>query len=369
MTKIHHFFVFLILSFYSISSFATLSSAIPTNLASLGLDQIIQEDGRITDDMVELLGWTGIRIDHSSVKPNPHWPKAKYTLKSRTLEDVMPAVQGQILPEISWRPVVTSKQARPLERWEMQKEFTPEQARHIVRLSHKILQLNSPITPQHRIYKGTLFLGSTLKSVRQRLRYLNGVVISGTSQITPITILTGERKLSPEVGEKPEDLVNNNNGIIPVHPSWQCPSQLPKDEGGMMNLVFEQSCHPSLSLDQIITVYTPKKPSEARATTESTLQKWLETSPKGGCYLVISNQPYVLYQYLVIQRCLLKAGRLDIQIEAVGPSSDSSSSSSDSLEHQATVLLDNFARIFYELYQIKKEVLKKGIPLDLRLAK
>src|SRR5690242_12992018 len=50
--------------------------------------------GEVTEPMVRLLGWTGIRVLNDPVKGEHNWPEARITLKTRKLEEAVPAVQG-----------------------------------------------------------------------------------------------------------------------------------------------------------------------------------------------------------------------------------------------------------------------------------
>lgn len=121
----------------------------------------------------------------------------------------------------------------------------------------------------------------------------------------------------------------------------------------MIKVVFDQSKHSFLKDEDIIFVHTLKNNGETRATTETTIYKWVEQChPTSGIYLAISNQPYVFYQALSIRKSLLKAGRKDIHVEVAGPAV--SSKATVGKEQEAIMLLDNIASIFYEMVEIKK---------------
>lgn len=307
------------------------------------------KNNRATDDVVRLLGLTGIRVENDPLPSDPDWPEAKLVLKTRSLKDINEATQGMLDPKVAW------KRANNQERWQMElaTPLTSQQIQKIREIYTK-LGLFEEVKPQKISYKGILFLGSTLKSVRPRLAFLNQLLDSKACTANKVYVLTGERVLSPEVGETKEALLNPKNGIIAFRPEWTPPQQLPNNETDMVKLVFTQSRHPSLKEEDIIYVHSLKATGYSRATTESTVYKWLELcKPEPGVYLAISSQPYVYYQQLVIQNALLKAKRSDIQVHTVGPAA-SYKDSSPITEQYTAELLDNLARIFYGLVESTK---------------
>lgn len=328
------------------------------------VDLIIQANGEVTDQIVELLGWTGVRIAHDSVPIDPRWPETLLTLQSRSLEEIAPVVNGDANPRISWRqkpkPLEDKKQ---IERWEMDADLTPDQIKNVTDIILNKLELKKEVLPKDKAYAGTLFLSASLSTVRQRLAFLNALIESKNPQLGKIYVLMGERSLSEAAGETKENMFNARNDIVSFVSGWSPPHSIPTDEGDMMKLVFDQSRHPSLKNEDIQFVYAPRRKGEVRATTASTLAKWLEeVNPPAETYLAISNQPYVLYQELVILRCLLEANRPDIHVEAVG-SKMTEPAYARTESQEAASLLDYLNRIIYELARIKKLEQKYGMSL------
>jgi hypothetical protein len=302
----------------------------------------INSNGEVTDAIVNLLGLTGIRILEDSLEAGKNWPESRTHLKSRRLEDIVPAVQGKLDPSVTW--FGSTKK----ERWEEDPEkpkLSVAQAMHIIEICLSSLRLGEKTYPT-KTPKAILFLGATLPSVRFRLAYLNELY--DTKKLSPkllIYILTGERKLDKAVGEGRTNLMNPDNGIISFRKDWVAPEGLISDEGEMINLVFSQSHHTDIHGGNVITVYSQKGMGR-RATTESTVIQWLkEHSPSGGHYLAISNQPYNFYQESVIRRVLLQAGRSDISVEVVGPRMIAKTESDEMIIGQAKNLLNNISRI------------------------
>lgn len=309
----------------------------------------VSSKGEVTDPVIKLLGLTGIRILNGK-KIEPHWPKAKIYLKSRTLEDIVPATQGKGEASISWLGDPSK------ERWEedpTKPNLSPSQARSIIRICMEDLQQGEAILPQDTP-QAILFLGAALFRVRLRLAYLNELYDGGKlSPSLPVYGLTGERKLDEEIGETLDNLMNPHNGIIPFRKDWVPPQNIVLDEGKMLELVFSQSRHLQLDPRNIHFVYSPKD-QERRATTESTVKQWLiDYSPPGGFYIAISNQPYIFYQECVIRRTLLQSARPDIYVKVIGPGIKINMENDDQLLKQARDFLNNNSRILYELLKIR----------------
>ncbi len=311
---------------------------------------LFDKNNQASDDVVRLLGLTGIRIKNDPLPPEQSWPEAKLTLKSRSLEEITDAVQGKIDPNVAWKKTNTQ------ERWQMKLAIplSKDQLKNIQDIGLNRLGLAQEINPKVKHYKGVLFLGSTLTSVRQRLAYLNKLIDSKNFTFYPVYVLSGERTPDKAIGETQEALCDPNNGEIQFREDWKGPVDFPNNETDMIKVVFDQSKNLSLKNEDVIFVHTLKKEGQIRATTETTVYQWLEQCrPEAGVYLAISNQPYVLYQEVVIQASLLKAGRRDIQVEVVGPAK-SSKLQYKNQERETAVLLDTLSRIFYEMVEIKK---------------
>jgi hypothetical protein len=60
------------------------------------------QNGEATDQFVELLGLTGIRIKGDKLKTKSTWPEAKFFLSTRKLTEITQAIQGKTNPNVSW---------------------------------------------------------------------------------------------------------------------------------------------------------------------------------------------------------------------------------------------------------------------------
>jgi hypothetical protein len=82
-----------------------------------------------------------------------------------------------------------------------------------------------------------------------------------------------------------------------------------------------------------------KSGAKIRANTGDTIKQWLSLDLKPGSLLVISNQPYNLYQDAVIKTLVPDKYKAD----TIGPASD---------EKNISVHLDNLARVLYQNQQL-----------------
>jgi hypothetical protein len=318
--------------------------------------KLLFQNGEATDQFVELLGLTGIRIKDDKLKPQSHWPEAKFFLSSRKLNEITQVIQGKADPKVSWF-IPKGK-----ERWQNEGlnyiTFSSEQANKIIDYIFKDLKMGESIYPKLKKYKGILFLGTSLDGVRSRLKFLNEALEKTPFSFEKVWLLTGVRPLDKSINETDDNLLDPK-GKIPLRPDWKQPDvPLPDDEGAMIQWVFDQSRSNHIKKEQVVMVYAPKEEGGNRATTKTTIVKFLELKPEKGVYLAVSDQPYNLYQLLVLRNCLSEQGCDDIEIEVIGGKREgfygSNFSDPVKLNKFVTVLLDNISRICYGLTMREK---------------
>lgn len=318
--------------------------------------KILFKDGEATDHLVELLGLTGIQIKDDKLRSKSDWPEPKFLLSSRKLNEITPVVQGKADPKISWF-IPKGK-----ERWQNEGlgyiTFTTEQAKKIIDFIFKDLKMGESMYPKQKEYKGVLFLGTSLEGARGRLKFLNHVLETKPFQFEKVYLLTGVRPLDKSIGETDEDLLDSK-GLIAIRSDWKKPDgKLPDDEGAMIQWVFDQSRSEMIKKEQVVMVYAPADKQGTRATTLTTIVKFLELKPEKGVYLAVSDQPYNLYQLLVLKNYLAQQEREDIEIEIIGEKRPgfygNDFSDPVKLNKYLTVLLDNISRICYGLVEEQK---------------
>lgn len=317
---------------------------------------VLSNKQQITDPFVRVLGLAGIRIKDDYLQQEPNWPKAKLTLSSRRLEEINQAIQGKKDPNVSW--LING------ERWQTNGisylNSTPIQSKAILDLILNDLQFGKAMFPKQNRYTGILFLGSSLTNVRERLKFLNLCLDKYNLIFGKVYILTGIRPLEPTIGETKESLLDPKN-TIPVRQDWKPLDQLPTDEGPMIEWVFNQSRSKKIKKEQIETIYAGIGKGRQRATTRTTVEQWLKTNPKNGLYLIVSSQPFNLYQKLVVQNTLLANNRPDIKVEVIGDAFAEKSyglkfskDNPNGINKYAAIALDNIARTCYELVALNQ---------------
>ena len=276
-------------------------------------------------------------------------------VKDYQLETVTNAIQGKSHPEQSW--------LRTGERWKITSKLAEEVGEKIVSIILNDLKFGEEIYPNNpSTAEGFVLFGSSLKTVRQRVAFLNALVREKSIPIKPIYLLGGERPLSAEQEETKDSIFDADNGIVTFRPNYNIPKLLPiiNDERDMIAIVADQSIDEQWQ-SEITSLPTPKEGSAPRATTETTLKTLLSNPDlKKGHYIAISEAPFIEYQQVVTNRTLMMSGKNhDHTIEVVGRGTKSNAHDKQfSKSQQAGVLLDTVARIFYELCLIKKLSLK-----------
>ncbi len=212
----------------------------------------------------------------------------------------------------------TSPDGQRRERWELE-EIMPEFRKKLMPHLDKLGMVDE-IPPSKEKYDGVFMLGELVLGVRERLSYLSRLWEKGT-RFDKIIFLGGERPLMDSGRETPKTLLDRNNKELPIREDWLPPNALPTTEFGMMKLVWDQAKLPQglkevkVEFVNAPLIYNPKTGRVDRPTTKDTIEKWLETNPREGKFLAISNNPYIGYQHSVLKTYLPRG----FQVETVGP--------------------------------------------------
>ncbi len=242
-----------------------------------------------------------------------------------TLESIVQATQKEWLRQAG------------KERWQVEEKYA-ELHEQLMPYLEKVITLQE-IKPLQKQYDYAVILGATVSRIRMRLAYLADLWHSGL-RVNNIVFLTGQRPLDPEQ-EKPENLLNANNGILPFKKDWQAPKQLPTMETDMAKLVYDQANLPeNLRVIPVEFIDAPAQKTQPgamrRPNTLDTINSWLKTNPKPGFCLCVSTQPHIGYQDAVMRTYMPAA----FQLETVGPAAWSS-------VHNV-IILDALARWLYQ---------------------
>lgn len=331
----HPFFVIIMYLSFIVSSFgATLVS------------DLINEDGSVTETVIEILGHAGVRIEGAPEKEE--WPPERAQLNSTACEEVTTLIQGRnsLYPSYSWM--------RPgdKERWSLSCDLPQANSSKILDLvfessvsAFKGLNMGSASYPISKDFDGILYLGATLGVFEERVKALNLLIdlkeINIKVPSTRLYILSGKRRFNEK--EKGYLLSQNNKNLLEVD-----------NESEGMVWVFHNHSHPFLKSINI-EVIDDKFPEEERATTKSTAELFFrEIKPKDSeRYLLVSSHMFTLYQYLIIKRTAYLEGYEGVHFEMCSHARKAHDSSSN-LQSLVAQVLDNLSRIFYEISEYKK---------------
>ncbi len=202
------------------------------------------------------------------------------------------------------------------------------------------------VPPPSGKYDGALLLGSTVTSVRKRLR----VLLDNLERVDleQVFLLGSTRALFPD--KESLAVLRDTSDLGPfAKPGWQLVIE-PKTEIAMMAMVATQviASHPLF----FMPIVGADQPNGRPANTEGTIEAFvanqhMEFEPThGGTYLVLSSQPYAEQQLLAVQKT---ARKLDPEMKFV-------SCSNDALPNLPMAThLDTLAKELYEEVLLLKE--------------
>ena len=265
-----------------------------------------------------------------------------------TLEEAFSLVQGKSHKEYSW--------LRTGERYDAQSDhlLTEKQANAVIDFCKAIGFFDDIAIPLN--INGILVMGSTLQRMRAQIQTLNHAIENNPALgALPVYFVGGERVLSKEIGETQQNLYHPEDRLTTFKQEY-IPAETPpeiNDERDMIKLVVNQSL--SDKFKNIVFVMAPKKGDAIRATTMDGMKLWFnDHNPPGGHYALVSSNPFILYQQLVATDAALISKRPDISFSGYGTSiSLEYYLSAKGKSYVAQILLDNFARIIYEIRQIQ----------------
>ena len=267
------------------------------------------------------------------------------------LEQAFNLVQGKYDQGYTW--------LRQGERYHTQPDawLTKKQADAVIEFCKAIGFFSDIPTPSN--INGILVMGSTLERMRAQVKTLNHSIeenpILGK---LPVYFIGGERMLSKEIGETQQNLYHPDNASVIFKKGYRVQQNPPEinDERDMIALVANQSL--SDQFQHVVFVMAPKKESAARATTMDGMKLWFtKHNPPSGHYALVSSNPFILYQQLVATDAALIFNRPDIHFSGYGSEINLAYYiTQKGNTNVARILLDNFARIIYEIRQIQQHL-------------
>ncbi|MBS0185247.1 MAG: hypothetical protein JSS34_02685 [Proteobacteria bacterium] len=260
-----------------------------------------------------------------------------------------------------------------IDRWQMQE--VPFQKDKILPFLKKlgfveeILPSKETSTSPHYIF----IHGGHVEKMQSRINFFNTKIWPNLSKETQekghIIFLTGDRKLNIETSEK-ENLLNPNPSQIPIREGWIPPQVPPLNESDAARIIWDQLILNETLRNKILFIDAPCPQDYHRPTTKDTLTAWLtsfqqfqkkpsflplsyqtfwKNAPdiKKSSFLVISNNPFILYQDLVFRNFLQEKGLGNVYLETVG------SKANDNV--LLAVYLDNLARTLLEIQKFLQQ--------------
>ncbi|MDP3372432.1 MAG: hypothetical protein Q8S21_06070 [Candidatus Paracaedibacteraceae bacterium] len=324
-----------------------------TPVSALAVKDLILSNGLITETMVEILGQAGVRI--KGRKPKANWPAMMIELESSSCKDVTRLIQGKAPhhPNYSWR-------ATPdIERWEMSaKNPNTVNMQAIMDLilkpknnGVKGLNMGAETNPKRSTYSQILLLGSTIGDFNKRIGFLNNLCDKDAlhlDEATKMYILTGKRSFNAQEKVFLQQL--NTPDALNILNS-DC-------ERNAMEWCYKTIKTPKLSKQEMIII-DDANPTGPRASTQSTLALFFDHDKankkdwKHKKILLVSSHIFALYQYLIAKRVAFDQG-FDGEIDVCAGSLADSERNAYPDNTKLAMLLDNLARIFYEICQYKE---------------
>jgi hypothetical protein len=227
------------------------------------------------------------------------------------------------------------------ERWEEQTNKF-EELEPTIKPLLKELGFVDALTPCFKQYEGAIVHGALLSRIRLRLYYLVEQWNQGV-RFSHLYFLGGERPLEAKQ-ENRITLTQNGDSPLKIREDWMEPEELPKTEYEMMQLVWDQSEIPEAMREQV-KVYFINAPMKMdpingkllRPTTNDTVEYWLKTHPPFGCYLAITNAPYINRQDLAVR--VFSPRGYDFDTIGLGASKN----------EKVAIFLDELARFIYQI--------------------
>ncbi len=299
--------------------------------------RLVDEDGRTTRKLKELLSCLGLQTDGS-------------------LSHTVKITQEAFFPR--------DREGQPIERWELSEIVlnnhrfpaheldapTPAFRADCLDLLGQLGMLDE-VSPLGSGYDNALLLGGLIPEARGRLAHLvklwsTGCPENGLAHIwfDNIVFFAGEHLLPDQAPMK--SLLDADNGVLPFRRDWTFSGKEPRTELEMMQFVWDQAQIPDEMRQLPVTwVKAPTKPNPngrkslpRRPNTGDTFKAWLKDfCPSPSCCVAISDQPNVGYQDAVLQT-LRPPG---FTVETVGAAA--------SLDHKLALYFRQLAACLWQL--------------------
>ncbi len=198
-----------------------------------------------------------------------------------------------------------------------------------------------------------LVMGSTVMNQRYRIKFLNDLVATGNLNVTDqtqIVFLVGDR---PLFDSETSEAFMNPSPEYPVRQGWVTPKELPKNELDIPEFLWDQMLlDPKLRKAKPIFIQASKRKGTTRSDTGDTVVGWIDQHQvKPGLCLIISSNPHILRQKLVVETLFNNKGFRGFSFDAAGPAYPLDK---NDLDGDLGQLLDTLARTLYQEVTLRK---------------
>lgn len=177
------------------------------------------------------------------------------------------------------------------------------------------------VVPKKQSYDVIFIMGATVHTMVRRLGFLNTLVKTNKLVVTSktkIIFLVGDRKLTPEENTYIKNMISSEDPSrdLKVNEKVRLLNETDLPEF----LWSSQALDPQVKAASFQAVKAPALNKAFRATTMDTLLHYLkENKPRQKNSLVVSSNPYVMYQGWATRKAFLKNGYDIRSIECCGP--------------------------------------------------
>lgn len=231
---------------------------------------------------------------------------------------VMEVPNNGTLPSIIQATQKTWIRPAGKEIWHIENNLSETQAKAVMEYCSKN-RFFTEIMPTQKSYDYAMILGATVATMEKRIGFLEKIAQSGV-QIKQVVLLSGARPLDLKIETAPEGCQTEGEALVYLWKAHPLSKQVPWAHFNCPMILISNGIR--------------------RPNTVDTYNLWLASNPQAGSCIMISNQPYCLYQQLVAEATLPK----EFAFETVGPASDPAKAN-------PAVMLDTIARCLYTLGQ------------------
>ena len=198
-----------------------------------------------------------------------------------------------------------------VERWEVPElQLSPSRKQAVLGILHDLGMVGQRV-PRQKEYDYVLVLGGTIPAMERRFKNAVGLSMQGIHH-KRLYFLTGQRPLIPEV-DQVDAFVKRMTG------SDKNPAARPVTESEAAKMIGFSTPLPGAPAAFIESTRKWQNKQWMRPCTQDTVEDWLATNPNPGSVLVISDQPHIKYQTVVVKRTLPAGFSVDASAPAAIP--------------------------------------------------